>query len=114
VLTRSYPRHFTFYLARPTRSIHQNLVAGFPSAIRTFGLAHSRRKVRALRTAGRRRLAEEHQVSDNAQHQHGRDHRRQVFRIKEPGRWEQAQWDSTMTAMMIKDGKRVATGGTGF
>src|SRR2546430_10845432 len=39
-LTRSYPRHFTFYVARPARSIHQNRVAGFPSAIRVFALAH--------------------------------------------------------------------------
>jgi hypothetical protein len=30
-LTRSYPRHFTFYVARPTRSIHQNRVAGLRS-----------------------------------------------------------------------------------
>ena len=58
--------------------------------------------------------AEEYQVSDSAQHQHGRDDRRQVFRIKEPGRWEHAQWDRTMTAMMIEDGKRVATGGAGL
>jgi hypothetical protein len=26
--------------------------------------------------------AEEHQVSENTQHQHGHDHREQVFRIK--------------------------------
>jgi len=37
-----------------------------------------------------------------------------MFRIKQPGQWEHAQWDSTMTTMMIKDGKRVTTGGAGF
>jgi hypothetical protein len=60
--------------------------------------------------------AEEYQVNENAQHHRGHDHRRQLFRIKEkePGRWEHAQWDGTMTAMMIKDGKRVTTGGAGF
>jgi hypothetical protein len=42
------------------------------------------------------------------------DHFRQVFRIKQPGRWERPQWDRTMTAMMIEDGKRVATGGARF
>ncbi len=34
MLTRSYPCRFTFYLARPMRSIHQNRVAGFPRPIR--------------------------------------------------------------------------------
>src|SRR5580765_6421957 len=33
-LTRSYPRRFTFYVARPTRSIHQNRGAGFPRPTR--------------------------------------------------------------------------------
>ncbi len=47
MLTRSYPRHFAFYVARPTRSIHQNQDAAFPIAIRVFALAHSRRRVRA-------------------------------------------------------------------
>jgi hypothetical protein len=40
-LTRVYPRRFTFYVARPTRSIHQWFTT-------------SRRKVRALRTTGAR------------------------------------------------------------
>ncbi len=44
----------------------------------------------------------------------GHDHLRQVFRIKQPGRWERTEWDRTMTAMMIEDGNRVATGGAGF
>jgi hypothetical protein len=58
--------------------------------------------------------AEEHQVSENTQHQHGHDHREQVFRIKQSGRWEHAQWDGAMTATMLMERKRVATGGAGF
>jgi hypothetical protein len=45
-LAHSCPRRFTFYVARPTRSIHQNRVVGFPRLTRQE-LATSRRKVRA-------------------------------------------------------------------
>jgi hypothetical protein len=68
--------------------------------------------LRAVRTA--LPSAEEYQVSENTQHQHGHDHREQVFRIKQPGRWEHAQWDRAMTATMLMERKRVATGGAGF
>ena len=53
-LTRSYPRHLTFYVARPTRSIHQDRgpsrtgVSGLLNAIRVLALTHYRRKVTLL------------------------------------------------------------------
>ena len=43
-LTRSYRCRFAFYVARPTRSIHQNRVAGFPRSMRKVRTT-SRRKV---------------------------------------------------------------------
>jgi hypothetical protein len=73
MLTRSYPRRFTFYVAHPMRSLHQNRVAGLRSRWciyfvpsfwfaterrdsldqlgRRSGLVASRRKVRSLLTA---------------------------------------------------------------
>ena len=56
-------------------------------------------------------LAKEDQVNENAQHHHGHDdHLLQLFRIKGPRR-NCPRRDTTMTAMMIDDGKRVAAGG---
>jgi hypothetical protein len=56
-------------------------------------------------------LAKEDQVNDNAQRHHGHDyHLLQVFRIKGP-RGNCPRCGSTMTALMIDDGKRVAAGG---
>ena len=56
-------------------------------------------------------LAKEDQVNDNAQRHHGHNyHLLQVFRIKGPRR-NCAGCGSTMTAMMIGDGKCVAAGG---
>ena len=64
--------------------------------------------------------AEEDHVKDNAQHERGYDHLRQLFRIKERiyrGQTSLRQgataWRA-MTAMRIVNGKRVAAGGTGF
>ena len=34
--TRSYPRHFTFYVARPTRSIRRRLTHAFPRRVADF------------------------------------------------------------------------------
>ena len=59
-------------------------------------------------------LAKEDQVSDNAYQYCGHDNQLlQVFRIKGPRR-NCRRCGSTMTAMMIGDGKRVAAGGTRF
>jgi hypothetical protein len=56
-------------------------------------------------------LAKEDQVNDNAYQYYGHDNQLlQVFRIKGP-RWNCPRCSSTMTAMMIEDGKRVAAGG---
>ena len=56
-------------------------------------------------------LAKEDQVNENAQHHHSHDdHLLQLFRIKGPRR-NCPRRDTTMTAMMIDDGKRVAAGG---
>jgi hypothetical protein len=84
---------------------------GTPSPARETHALPDQRLIRSLSTFS---LAEEYQVNENAQHYRGYDHRRQVFRIKQPGRWERSQWNGTMTAMMIEDGKCVATGGAGF
>ena len=59
-------------------------------------------------------LAKEDQVNENAQHRHGHDdHLLQVFRIKGPRR-NCPRCGTTMTTMMIDDGKRVAAGGARF
>ena len=59
-------------------------------------------------------LAKEDQVSDNAYQYCGHDNQLlQVFRIKGPRR-NCRRCGSTMTAVMIDDGKRVAAGGTRF
>ena len=58
-------------------------------------------------------LAKEDQVNENAQCHHGHDHWLQVFRIKGPLR-NCPRCGSTMTAMMIGDGKRIAAGGARF
>jgi len=55
-------------------------------------------------------LAKEDQVNENAKHHRGHDHLLQVFRIK-GARRDCRRCGSTMTAMMIDDGKRVAAGG---
>jgi hypothetical protein len=56
-------------------------------------------------------LAKEDQVNENAQHDRGHDYLLQVFRIKAP-RQNCPRCGSTMTAVMIDDGKRVAADGT--
>ena len=59
-------------------------------------------------------LAKEDQVNDNAYQYYGHDNQLlQVFRIKGPRR-NCRRCGSTMTAMMIDDGKRVAAAGTRF
>ena len=56
-------------------------------------------------------LAKEDQVNDNAYQYYSHDNQLlQVFRIKGPRR-NCPRCGSTMTAMMIDDGKRVAAGG---
>jgi hypothetical protein len=55
-------------------------------------------------------LAKEDQINENAQHHGGHDYLLQVFRIKAPRR-NCARCDSTMTAMMIDDGKRITADG---
>src|SRR5438093_12236507 len=55
-------------------------------------------------------LAKEDQVNENAQYHHGHDYLLQAFRIKRPRR-NCPRCGSTMTAMMIGDGKRVTAGG---
>ena len=59
-------------------------------------------------------LAQEDQVNDNAYQYYGHDNQLlQVFRIKRPRR-NCRRCGSTMTAMMIDGGKRVAAAGTRF
>ena len=55
-------------------------------------------------------LAKEDQVNENAYHHRDHNYLLQVFRIKVPRR-NCPRCGSTMTAMMIDDGKRVAAGG---
>jgi len=54
-------------------------------------------------------LAKEDQVNENAQHHHSHDYLLQVFGVKKPRR-NCTRRGSTMTAMVIDDGKRVAAG----
>jgi hypothetical protein len=76
--------------------------------MKEFGSLADRRLIRSLSAFS---LAKEDQVNENAQHHHGHDyHLLQVFRIKEPRR-NCPRYGTTMTAMMIDDGKRVAAGG---
>ena len=71
-------------------------------------LGAGRSPICSLRTFS---LAKEDQVNDNAYQYYGHDNQLlQVFRIKGL-RWNCPRCSSTMTAMMIDDGKRVAAGG---
>jgi len=81
-----------------------------PDPNQRSGSLPDRRVIRSLSAFS---LAKEDQVNENAQHHRGHDYLLQVFRIKEPRR-NCPGCGSTMTAMMIDGGKRVAADGAGL